>query len=251
MCRDCGCEQANSQKTPQNPAHTSPTKSKQILRHIAVAQAVVADNEHIAKHNQQWFNAQHIAAVNIMSAPGSGKTKLLEATAKAFNSQKTLRILVGDPQTDRDAQRLSAAGAQAKQIITHHSCHLNASDIADELGKFVTPDCNLVIIENVGNLVCPASFALGAHSQVALLSCTEGEDKPIKYPHMFHHADAIIINKIDLIPHLDYDRKQALAFIRHVNSNAPIFEISATTGEGMAAWLAYLQERISERQPCA
>jgi hydrogenase nickel incorporation protein HypB len=176
-----------------------------------------------------------------MSSPGSGKTTLLEKTLGRLPAGLRPAVLVGDQETDLDAQRLRGTGGRVKQINTYSSCHLDAAMIARELAAHEEDPVNMLLIENVGNLVCPAAFDLGEHVRVAVLSVTEGEDKPVKYPVLFNNADAVVITKIDLVPHLDWDRDACHSYIRKSGSRARIIELSARTGEGMDAWIRYLE----------
>lgn len=231
MCGDCGCEKANVSYF---------SNEKKDTRLIEIEQSVLSKNNAIAHNNSHWFADHHVQAINIMSSPGSGKTKLLEKTLQDHVVNKQISILVGDQQTEHDADRLKNVGANVLQINTHSSCHLDASMIERELGRFVTGDENILFIENIGNLVCPAAFSLGEKIKVAILSVTEGEDKPLKYPVLFHNADLILITKIDLLPYLDFEMEQALKYIRAVNPQVVVLPLSAKTGAGMNEWYDYL-----------
>jgi len=178
--------------------------------------------------------------LNLISAPGSGKTLLLEKTVARVGRKLGVVILTGDQEHEFDAQRLKAAGAEVRQLNTGSSCHLDASMIERELGAYVRPAPQLLIIENVGNLVCPAAFDLGETTKVALLSSTEGEDKPSKYPLLFREAGLVVLTKMDLVPHLDWDAALCERHIRRVNSSVPILRLSARTGEGLEPWLDFL-----------
>jgi hydrogenase nickel incorporation protein HypB len=223
MCGDCGCEVANADHFKQT---------------IHLEIDVLKKNNHIAHQNHHWFHDHGVTAINLMSSPGSGKTALLERTSREFQ-ESAFSILVGDQQTDNDATRLQLSGARVRQITTHSSCHLDASMIEKEL-DFIKE--KLLIIENVGNLVCPSAFDLGESKKVALLSTTEGEDKPEKYPVLFHKADLIIITKSDLIPYLDWDETKCLDSIHKVNPKARVIKLSSKTGEGMKLWYDFLRE---------
>ena len=178
--------------------------------------------------------------LNLLSSPGSGKTALLQKTIERTGAPTRFGVIVGDLETDNDARRLRATGAPVVQITTGTLCHLDAEIIARATGNLDLETLEVLAVENVGNLVCPADFDLGETFRVALISVTEGEDKPLKYPPLFRGADAILITKTDLMPHVDYDRKSAMANIRRVNSKAQIFEVSSKTGEGMDAWCGWL-----------
>lgn len=257
MCKDCGCEHANhvhghrhvdadgrEYRHNHNHNHNHEHSVHEHSRKIMVEQAVLSKNDSIARENRQWLDHHHITAFNLMSSPGAGKTTLLKKTLELL--PETLRpvVLVGDQETDLDAARLRTAGKPAKQINTHSSCHLDAAMIARELGSYIDEQTNMLLIENVGNLVCPAAFDLGEHVRVAVLSVTEGEDKPVKYPVLFNNADAVVITKTDLLPHLDWNREQCHTYIRKSGSRARIIEISARTGEGMDVWIRYLQSMM-------
>jgi len=253
MCRDCGCDQAsqehahwvNGRMVRHTHAHDhegggSP-RATDAPRRLVVGRSVLAKNDAIAAQNRTWFAAHGIHVLNLISAPGSGKTLLLEKTVARLGRNSRVVLLTGDQEQDFDAQRLRAVGAEVRQLNTGSSCHLDASMIARELGEFVKPVPQLLIIENVDNLVCPAAFDLGETMKVALLSSTEGEDKPSKYPLLFHEAGLIVLTKMDLVPHLDWNVDLCEGHIRRINTSAPILRLSARTGEGLNPWLAFLQ----------
>lgn len=249
MCRDCGCQSALEDKLAHVHGHHHGHTHSHDHSHdhtdthsktLSIEQNVLRKNDDIAHRNWHWLDDRQIMTLNLMSSPGAGKTTLLQTTIADLKDKMNIAILVGDQQTDHDARRLESEGARVKQINTHSSCHLDAAMIEKELGQFVNGEEDLLIIENVGNLVCPAAFDLGEKQKVALLSVTEGEDKPAKYPVLFHDADIILITKTDLVPHLDWDRDAALNYIREINPKAEIVELSAKTGEGMEQWYHYL-----------
>jgi len=217
-------------------------------REIAVHQSVFAANDRMAERNRGFFRALGLLTLNVVSSPGSGKTALLQKTIERLQPATRVGVIVGDLETDNDARRLRTTGAPVVQISTGTLCHLDAEMVARAVGQLDAKTLDVLFIENVGNLVCPAEFDLGEDLRVALLSVTEGEDKPLKYPPMFRHADVVVITKTDLAPHVDFDRAAALANIGRVNPNARIVEVSAKTGEGMADWCSYL---ASCREPCA
>jgi hydrogenase nickel incorporation protein HypB len=203
--------------------------------------SLMQTNDDIAQANRLWLYNHNIKAYNIISSPGSGKTYLLEKTLAALKSDLSLAVLVGDQCTQNDALRLQKTGVPVKQINTISTCHLDARMIAQELNIFVHDLApRILLIENVGNLVCPAAFDLGETAKIAILSTTEGEDKPQKYPLLFREAAAVVITKMDLVPHLDWNLAQTIENIRRLNSHAPIFTVSAKTGEGMTAWLHFV-----------
>jgi len=183
----------------------------------------LAKNDRIASENRNWFTTNGVVVFNLISSPGSGKTFLLEKTIRELGPKLNIAILTGDQEQDYDAQRLKSAGARVKQLNTGSSCHLDASMIERELGLFIKPEPHLLIIENVGNLVCPAAFDLGEAMKIALLSCTEGEDKPSKYPLLFSEASLILLTKMDLVPHLDWNLALCEKHIRQVNRLRPSF----------------------------
>jgi len=202
---------------------------------------ILARNDRIAERNRAWLTGREILAVNLMSAPGAGKTTLLERTihdfgARDFRTQQKLFVLEGDQATDNDGARVKAAGAAAVQINTGSGCHLDADMVARGIGALRPEVGSVLFIENVGNLVCPALFDLGEHRRVAILSVTEGDDKPLKYPHMFRAAHIMLLNKIDLLEHVDFDVARATAYARQVNPGIEILAVSARTGAGMAEW---------------
>ncbi|HPI40322.1 MAG TPA: hydrogenase nickel incorporation protein HypB [Pseudobdellovibrionaceae bacterium] len=254
MCRDCGCEIANklargttpptslSLSLPMIRLEPQTLMPPQTSRHISLEQAVLEKNDLLAQENRKWFQKNNVRVLNLISSPGSGKTYLLEKTAEALKDKIAMSILAGDQEKDYDAQRLTAKGARVKQLNTLSSCHLDASMIHHEIQKFIDPQTQLLIIENVGNLVCPAAFDLGENEKIALLSTTEGEDKPSKYPLLFHEASLIIITKMDLVPYLDWNLDKCLQHIRKVNSHAPILQLSAKTGVGLSDWFSFLQK---------
>ena len=214
-------------------------------RTIAVERQVLARNDEIAVRNREWLTARGIIAVNLISSPGAGKTLLLERTLDRLNGRIGCAVITGDVQTDHDARRLANRGAQVSQIETRNSCHLSAAQIRDALPDVIRPDTRLLFIENVGNLVCPAAFDLGEHFKIALLSATEGEDKPAKYPTVFSEARVVVLTKMDLAPHLDWDLGRCRQYIRSVHPGIFVFELSAKTGEGMDAWIDYLAKLVA------
>jgi len=239
MCKDCGCEEGNRRTYF---GALNPVKTNRPLKKISLETNVLAKNDQQALENRNWLKKHNIKSINMISSPGTGKTLLLEKTLELFSAKKRITIITGDQEESFDADRLQNKGATIKQLNTYSSCHLNALMISNELGSSVKEDTNLLIIENVGNLVCPAAFDLGEDVKIALLSTAEGEDKPSKYPVLFHTASVIIITKIDLIPHLDWNIEKCISHIRKVNPTAPILKLSAKTGEGMQDWLNYLYD---------
>jgi hydrogenase nickel incorporation protein HypB len=204
---------------------------------------LLARNDAQAAENRRWLAERRVLALNLVSSPGSGKTTLLERTIGRLNGRLPVAVIEGDQQTSRDADRIRAAGAPAVQVNTGRGCHLDARMVADALRELPTPRAGVLLIENVGNLVCPAGFDLGEAHKVAIFSVTEGEDKPLKYPDMFRAADVVLLNKCDLLPHLDFDIELAEACARRVNPDLTILRVSATTGEGLDRWIDWLLER--------
>jgi len=242
MCQDCGCEKAQRSLALKRSVGGSGVRVEiELPRRVVLEHAVLTKNSGIAEKNRAWFSQHDIRALNLMSSPGAGKTLLLEKTAAALGAQGQISLLTGDVERDFDAKRLEKVGARVKQINTIHSCHLDAEQIHKECGAFIRPEKGILIIENVGNLVCPAAFDLGESLKIAMLSTTEGEDKPAKYPLLFRLADVIVISKMDLCPHLDWDGERCENYIRQVNPTAPIMRLSAKTGEGMDQWLRLLK----------
>jgi hydrogenase nickel incorporation protein HypB len=210
-------------------------------RVVQVQRSLMAHNDEVAAANRQTFRGSLV--LNVVSSPGSGKTALLERTVRDLAGDLSVAIVVGDLETDNDAVRLHAAGAPSVQIVTGTVCHLEAEMVARAVEGLDLDDLDVLVIENVGNLVCPASWDLGEDLRIALLSVTEGEDKPLKYPRIFKDADVAIVTKCDLADAVEFDRERALANLRNVAPGARVFELSAKSGAGMAAWLDYLRER--------
>ncbi|WP_316863348.1 hydrogenase nickel incorporation protein HypB [uncultured Cohaesibacter sp.] len=215
-------------------------------RIISVEQAVLAENDRLAQRNRGWFEGRGVLALNLVSSPGAGKTTLLERTIEALSPTVELTVIEGDQMTTNDADRIRAAGASALQINTGAGCHLEADMIAAATKKLNPAPGSIVMIENVGNLVCPAMFDLGEHMKIAIVSTTEGDDKPVKYPYMFSASEVVVVNKIDLAPYVDFDADRISANIRKVNPQARIFMLSARTGEGMGEWIDFLTELKKE-----
>lgn len=226
--------------------HHHPAPDAGQARKITVETDILDRNNRLAATNRLLFASQGIFTLNLVSSPGSGKTTLLERTLRDLGSSVRCAVIEGDQQTDNDARRIAATGVQVKQINTGAGCHLDAHMILHAAADFDLASLDLLFIENVGNLVCPASFDLGEHHKVAVLSVTEGEDKPLKYPHMFHAADVMILNKIDLLPHLRFNVEMCREMARRVNPAITIFEVSAQTGEGMDLWYAWLSEGMAK-----
>lgn len=212
------------------------------MRKINVVESVLKANDAVARENRRRLDAAGLLALNLMSAPGSGKTTLLEKTIPALGPDAAA-VLVGDLQTRRDAERLAQVASQVTQINTGKGCHLTAPEVAAGLDGLEVAGLRYVFIENVGNMVCPAAFDLGEHRRVALLSVPEGDDKVAKYPTLFQAADVILLTKVDLSEILDYNPTRVRDDLARINTRAPLIEISAKTGRGMDAWLAWLREQ--------
>jgi len=217
----------------------TPARSLQIERDL------LARNDGFAAANRRYFALQGVLALNLVSSPGSGKTSLLVRTIAAWQGRSPLAVIEGDQQTSIDAERIRAAGATAVQINTGKGCHLDAQRVQQALPRLALPPAALLFIENVGNLVCPAAFDLGEACKVLILSVTEGEDKPLKYPDMFSAARLMLINKCDLLPHLDYDLDRVIENARRVNPAIEVLQVSARSGAGMQAWLDWLASALA------
>jgi hydrogenase nickel incorporation protein HypB len=245
MCDTCGCN-----VTPGNEhlvaegGHLAKTAAGH--ESVEVLQGLLDANDHQAGHNREHFARHNALAINLMSSPGAGKTALLEATADALGDELKIAVIEGDLETENDAERIRQKGVPAVQISTGSACHLDAHMVHDALHELAVDDVDIVFIENVGNLVCPASFDLGQHYNVTLLSTPEGHDKPAKYPVMFRAADLVLLTKSDLLTVLDdFDPRYAEQCLRKLASEAPLLEVSARKGDGMTAWLDWLRERLA------
>jgi hydrogenase nickel incorporation protein HypB len=216
-------------------------------RRILLEAAILAKNDAFAAENRARFAASGLAVLNLTSSPGSGKTTLLERVIGKLGGRVPLAIVEGDQETDRDAQRIRAAGASVVQINTRTGCHLDARMVRAAVDDLRPPAASLVLIENVGNLVCPALFDLGERAKVVLMSVTEGEDKPLKYPHMFRAARVLVLSKIDLLPYLDFDVAAFLANAQRINAGLRVFALSARSGEGVASFCDWLASQTEAR----
>jgi hydrogenase nickel incorporation protein HypB len=209
-------------------------------RTVVLEQEILAKNDTLAAANRHRLTQRGITTVNLMSSPGSGKTTLLETTVRALGGQRQTLVIEGDQETWLDAQRIRATGSRVVQINTGAGCHLDASMLAGGLDELDPPDGSLVFVENVGNLVCPALFDLGETARAVIISVTEGADKPAKYPYMFRAADLVLLNKIDLLPYVDFDVDLCLDLIHRINPKTELLHVSATKGTGLDAWYAWL-----------
>jgi hydrogenase nickel incorporation protein HypB len=224
--------------------HVDVLASAETTRTVELQQKVLAKNDDLAQRNREWLHERGILAINLMSSPGSGKTTLLERTTKDLRGKMTISVIEGDQETALDARRIQAAGSRVIQINTGVGCHLDAEMVAQGLRGLDPPSGSIVVIENVGNLVCPALFDLGEEARVVLASVTEGADKPLKYPHMFRQADLVLLNKTDLLPYVEFDVKRYMADLRMAAPDALLLQVSATTGDGIQGWYDWLRRRI-------
>jgi hydrogenase nickel incorporation protein HypB len=214
---------------------------------ITVLHDLLHENDHSALHNREHFNAHEVVAINLMSSPGAGKTALLEATIKALGDEFRMAVIEGDLETENDAERIRRHGVTAVQITTGSACHLDAHMVHDAVHQLDLSGLDILFIENVGNLVCPASFDLGQHKNIVLLSVPEGDDKPAKYPVMFRTADMVMLSKADLLPVLDdFSPERAESFLRNLANPAPLINVSAKSGDGLNNWLQWLRETVDE-----
>jgi hydrogenase nickel incorporation protein HypB len=268
MCATCGCSgTAVVRLFPDDPARAAGTRQHahphanhehgqhehQIHHHdhalqgdertVQLEQKVLAKNDRLAEQNRHWLRERGVLAINLMSSPGAGKTTLLERTAREMGSKMAISVIEGDQAAMLDAERIRSSGCHVVQINTGAGCHLDAAMVAEGLRLLDPPSGSLVMIENVGNLVCPALFDLGEEARVVLASVTEGDDKPRKYPHMFRRADLILVSKTDLLPYVDFDSKRHAADVRKTAPDALMLQVSAATGAGMNEWYAWLRRR--------
>ena len=211
---------------------------------IKVVKDILSANEQLAEKNRRLLDSNKVFAVNLMSSPGAGKTSLILQTIKKLKGKARVGVIEGDVSSSVDAETVSKEGVPVVQINTDGGCHLDANMIGDVLGKLPLGDIDLLFVENVGNLICPAEFALGAHKKVVISSISEGHDKPLKYPLMFHVADVVLINKIDLAPYLNFDNEAFSQTLKGMNREAKIFPISCTTGEGIERWVSWILTQI-------
>ncbi len=209
-------------------------------RMVEIEQNILGKNDEYAAANRRWLAESGVLCLNLVSSPGSGKTTLLSRTVEELSGGVPVTVIEGDQQTSNDADRIRAAGAKAVQVNTGKGCHLDAHMVGHAMETLAPEQNSVLFIENVGNLVCPAAFDLGEAHKVVILSVTEGEDKPLKYPDMFHAADLMLVNKIDLLPYLDFDVDACIANARRVNPGIRVLQVSATSGEGLPAWLDWI-----------
>lgn len=273
MCKECGCDGFESEDsnsghgtrdhdhphTHKNPdgtefihihdhveatGHSHAGSNSTVTRTVKLETRVLALNDRIAAENRIWLAKRGTIALNLISSPGTGKTLLLEKTIMRLRDRIPIAVIAADQHTDNDKRRLATTGVPVEQIETESSCHLDAGRVAAVLPGLVRPGIRLLFIENIGNLVCPAAFDLGETFKVALLSTTEGEDKPVKYPALFTAAQVVVLTKTDLIPHLDWDLAKCRKYIQSVHPGVFVFEVSAKTGDGMDLWCNYLERLL-------
>ena len=237
MCETCGCGEKNA-------VHEHEAEHKK----IELEERVLSKNERLAERNRGMFAATKVTVVNLVSSPGAGKTTLLERTIRELKDEMTIGVIEGDQQTDRDAKRIEATGVPVHQINTMDACHLDAHMIQHALDTFSLQELDLLFIENVGNLICPSAFDLGEDYRAVVLSTTEGEDKPLKYPGIFIGSQLAIINKVDLLEVLELDLEQYLSFVKKVNPSIECLSVSAKTGEGIEGWYDWLRDKVAEKK---
>ena len=248
MCDTCGCNITHGNESLIRPGGKL-AKTESGREAVSVLHSLLDENDHTAKHNREHFNGHNVLAINLMSSPGAGKTALLEATIQALKADVardlSIAVIEGDLETENDAERIRKQGVEAIQIATGSACHLDAHMIHQALHSLKLDGLDIVFIENVGNLVCPASFDLGQHLNVTLLSVPEGDDKPAKYPVMFRSSDLVLLSKSDLLPVLDdFKPENAKQYLHDIASDAPVFELSSKDGSGMQQWFDWLYDQI-------
>ena len=251
MCNTCGCNLTHGNTHLVKPGGKL-YRSEGGHEAVEVLRGLLHENDHAAVHNRQHFDSHGVLAINLMSAPGAGKTFLLESTIDALGKELSIAVIEGDLETENDAERIRARGVAAIQITTGTACHLDAHMLHDALHHLNLDGVDVVFIENIGNLVCPASFDLGQHRNVILLSVPEGDDKPAKYPVMFRAADLVLLSKCDLLAVLDdFKPENARRHVRNLANPAPVFELSAKSGSGMAQWFDWLGDEITAARQAA
>ncbi|MCZ4077132.1 hydrogenase nickel incorporation protein HypB [Rhodococcus sp. H36-A4] len=247
MCATCGCDGDGGpvitlpHEHPHEHGHEHPHRHPP-TETITLEQKVLAKNDQLAERNRGWLASRGITAFNMMSSPGAGKTTLLEHTIRHLGESRQIAVIEGDQETLLDADRIKAAGCAVVQVNTGSGCHLDADMVRGALDTLAPASGSLLFIENVGNLVCPAMFDLGENGKVVLISVTEGDDKPLKYPHIFAAADLLIINKTDLLPYVDFDLKTCAQHAQSINRKLEIITTSATNGDGMDDWYQWIAE---------
>ena len=243
MCATCGCGDTHHHHLGEDHTHHHGEKSI-----VEVEKDILCQNKLLAERNRGYFDAKNIFCINLVSSPGSGKTTLLERTLTDLKGEISFSVIEGDQQTTNDADRIHATGTKVTQINTGKGCHLDAHMVLHALQGLKPPADSVLFIENVGNLVCPAMFDLGEKERVVIMSVTEGDDKPLKYPDMFHTSTVCIINKTDLLPYVNFNVEKAKEYALKVNHKLKIFEVSATTGHGMDEWYSWLRKHVQALQ---
>ena len=262
MCTTCGCFDNNGAALTdlqtgkvvaiKNHAHSHEHDHRHEHSHdatIRLEKEILAKNNLLAERNRAWFCDRNIVALNLLSSPGSGKTTLLERTINDLSERIEISVIEGDQSTINDAERVKNTGCKVVQINTGAGCHLEAGMLERGIKQLAPRPNSVVMIENVGNLVCPALFDLGEQYKVTILSVTEGEDKPVKYPHIFQAASIMLLNKIDLLPYLKFDVRKCVENARSVNPDIKIFQLSASNGKGLDKWYYWLQDMLKEKLP--
>jgi hydrogenase nickel incorporation protein HypB len=251
MCATCGCSGGSSSTDEHEHGadghgheHGHGHQHGDEARLVRLEQEVLGKNNLLAERNRGWFEGRGIVALNLVSAPGAGKTTLLERTLRALDGAFPVSVIEGDQETSRDADRIRAAGGRAVQINTGRGCHLDAQMLAGALKQLDPPPRSLVLIENVGNLVCPALFDLGERAKVVIASVTDGDDKPLKYPHMFRASQVLVLNKVDLLPYVPFDVERCLSYARQVSPRLQVLQTSALRGDGLDAWYTWLRGQM-------
>ncbi len=247
MCIDCGCGPSNHDHTHSHDHEHHHEHGKGKGKTVRIEEDLLGKNNRLAANNRTRFARHQLFVLNLVSSPGSGKTSILERTLADLSDQLRFAVLEGDQQTANDADRIATTGVPVKQINTGAGCHLDAHMVGHGVDAFDLDATDILMIENVGNLVCPASFDLGEDHKVAVLSVTEGEDKPLKYPQMFQAADLMLINKIDLLPYLRFDVEKCKQFARQVNPDIRIIELSCHNGVGMEEWYEWLRHGVQNK----
>jgi hydrogenase nickel incorporation protein HypB len=265
MCGTCGCddgadvrytaltgaraEHGHAHGRPHTPDVPDDGPGPVAGRTVVLEERVLGRNDELAAANRAELDARDVLAVNLMSSPGSGKTTLLERTIRELAARWPITVVEGDQETAVDAERIRATGVPVVQVNAGPGCHLDAAMLRRGMAELDPPSSSVLFVENVGNLVCPALFDLGEHARVVVMSVTEGDDKPIKYPHMFRTADLVLINKVDLLPYVEFDADRCAAQLRALNPGARILMVSATQGHGMPGWYAWLHDRRPDASP--
>jgi len=221
------------------------------MKRIKVEKKLLSSNQQIAEENRRFFKQNGVVVFNLLSSPGSGKTSLIERTVSHLRGRLRTAVITGDLQTDRDAERIAQHRVPVKQITTGGACHLDAMMVKKALPFFAMDELDLLLIENVGNLVCPAAYDLGEDAKVTIMSVPEGDDKPLKYPVMFRISEVLIINKVDLLPYTNFDLGQAIRFARQINPAIKVFETSCITGAGLEDWFRWVEQRVSQLSEAA